>query len=428
MNVYGKRGPVVRCVYLAAAMTWWLLTGFGRLGRARVVTLCYHGVTRDQRDRFRRQMALIAGRAVSAAAIGATRARPWALPRVCVTFDDAFANLLDHALPVTRELEIPVTVFAVTESPGSTPGWTMRPGHPERLEPTMSARQIVRAAGDPWCRFGSHGATHRRLPDLAPPEAQGELNGSKAALEAILDRRVDDFAFPHGACNRRLIDDAFEAGYRRLFTLDPSAGIDHGRGSVLGRMPVSPDVWLIEFALTAAGAYDWLPAVRRFVRRFGCGLRRPPETRRPMKILAVASSGGHWVQLLRLRPAFADEHVTYVTVNKAHAAEVGSAPFYVVNDATRWSTWSVLKLALRMAWITFRQRPDVVVTTGAAPGYFGVLFGKLLGARTVWIDSMANVDRLSLCGSKSNRWADLWLTQWPQLAREEGPHFRGAVM
>ena len=147
-----------------------------------------------------------------------------------------------------------------------------------------------------------------------------------------------------------------------------------------------------------------------------------------MRILAVASGGGHWVQLLRLRPAFADEHVTYVTVNRAHASEVGSAPFYVVNDATRWGTWSVLKLALRMAWITFRQRPDVVVTTGAAPGYFGVLFGKLLGARTVWIDSMANVDRLSLCGRKSNRWADLWLTQWPQLARTEGPHFKGAVM
>ena len=73
VNVYGKRGPLVRCVYLAVAISWWLLTGFGRLGRPRVVTLCYHGVTRDQRDRFRRQMALIAGRTVSAAAIGGHR-------------------------------------------------------------------------------------------------------------------------------------------------------------------------------------------------------------------------------------------------------------------------------------------------------------------------------------------------------------------
>jgi len=279
MNVSGLRGPVVRCVYLAVALSWWLLTCFGRRGRARVVTLCYHGVTRDQRDRFRRQMAMIAGRAVSAADIDTTPARTWASPRVCVTFDDAFANLLDNALPVTRALEIPITVFAVTECLGSRPNWSMPSDHPEQLEPTMSARQLLRAAGDRWCTVGSHSAAHDRMSDLAPLEAQRELSGSKAALEAILDRRVDDFAFPHGVCNRRLIDDAFEAGYRRLFTLGSFDGTDDVRGSVVARMSVSPDIWPIEFALTAAGAYDWLPVVRRFVRHLGRGLPRPHDIR-----------------------------------------------------------------------------------------------------------------------------------------------------
>lgn len=149
---------------------------------------------------------------------------------------------------------------------------------------------------------------------------------------------------------------------------------------------------------------------------------------RKTRVLAVASGGGHWVQLLRLRPAFAGEHVVYVTVDKTYRTDVGTAPLCVVNDGTRWSKWSLLKLAVRMAWIVLRQRPDVVITTGAAPGYFAVMFGKLCGARTVWIDSMANVEELSLAGRKAGRWSDQWLTQWPALARPDGPDYEGAVL
>jgi hypothetical protein len=134
------------------------------------------------------------------------------------------------------------------------------------------------------------------------------------------------------------------------------------------------------------------------------------------------------VQLLRLRPAFAGEHVVWATVNKAYRTDVGTAPFYVVNDATRWNRAGLLKLAVRMAWLVLRVRPDVVVTTGAAPGYFAVLFGKLIGARTAWIDSMANAESLSLAGRKIGPWADLWLTQWPRLAKAQGPHYQGAVL
>ena len=134
------------------------------------------------------------------------------------------------------------------------------------------------------------------------------------------------------------------------------------------------------------------------------------------------------MQLLRLRPAFVGERVTYVTVSRAYRPEVGASPFHVVNDATRWEKWALVKLAIRMAWIVLRERPDVVVTTGAAPGYFAVLFGRLLGAKTVWLDSMANVRRLSLCGAKAGRWSDLWLTQWSELARRGGPRFEGSVL
>ncbi len=86
-----------------------------------------------------------------------------------------------------------------------------------------------------------------------------------------------------------------------------------------------------------------------------------------------------------------------------------------------------------MTWVVLRERPHVVVTTGASVGYFALRAGKILGARTVWIDSIANAEAISLAGQRACKYADLWLTQWPELARpidgiSRTPAFRGAVL
>ena len=160
--------------------------------------------------------------------------------------------------------------------------------------------------------------------------------------------------------------------------------------------------------------------------------RRAVQTHRKAKasqrVLAISSGGGHWVQLLRLRPAFAEAEVSYVTVDRAYATDVPGARFYVIVDATRWNKLKLLRLTLQIAWILLRERPDTIISTGAAPGYFAIRLGKWLGARTVWIDSIANVERLSKAGQLAGRYADLWLTQWPHLARSEGPFFLGGTL
>ncbi len=85
-------------------------------------------------------------------------------------------------------------------------------------------------------------------------------------------------------------------------------------------------------------------------------------------------------------------------------------------------------LALKMLWVVIKTRPDFVISTGAAPGFFALMFGKLLGAKTIWIDSCANVDRLSVSGAKVKRFADLWLTQWEHLEGKNGPLYKGSVL
>lgn len=146
------------------------------------------------------------------------------------------------------------------------------------------------------------------------------------------------------------------------------------------------------------------------------------------RVLLVASGGGHWVQLLRLRPAFEGHDCHFVTVAPGYRGDIGDAPFHCVVDATRWERLRMLRLAVRMLWLILRIRPDVVVATGAAPGYFAVRFGGWVGARSIWVDSMANVDRLSMAGELAGRYASLWLTQWPHLASDDGPEYRGTVL
>ena len=67
------------------------------------------------------------------------------------------------------------------------------------------------------------------------------------------------------------------------------------------------------------------------------------------RLLAVSSGGGHWVQLLRIKHAFADCDVTFVTVDESYRAQVPDHRFYLVNDANRWTKIGLLKAGGRLA-------------------------------------------------------------------------------
>ena len=146
------------------------------------------------------------------------------------------------------------------------------------------------------------------------------------------------------------------------------------------------------------------------------------------RVLAVASGGGHWVQLLRLRPSFEGADVAYVTVDDAYRCQVEPARFHRVPDATQWDRFKLIVLALRLLWVLVCERPDLIVSTGAAPGYLALRLGGLLGARTLWLDSIANVEELSRSGRMIGPHVDTLLTQWEHLAGPGGAQYRGSVL
>ena len=155
------------------------------------------------------------------------------------------------------------------------------------------------------------------------------------------------------------------------------------------------------------------------------------------KVLAIASGGGHWVQLYRMRPAWDGCALTYASTMHGLEADIARdaaqrgqpVPAYVLlPEGNRWQKMRLVWMLIRIFWLLVRIRPHLIVTTGAAHGYFALRFGKLLGARTVWIDSIANADEMSLSGQRVGLFADVWLTQWEHLAHAEGPAFEGAVL
>jgi UDP-N-acetylglucosamine:LPS N-acetylglucosamine transferase len=145
------------------------------------------------------------------------------------------------------------------------------------------------------------------------------------------------------------------------------------------------------------------------------------------KVLAVASRGGHWIQLLRLREAYGDD-VVFVTTVPEYRQMVGNARFRLVLEANRDHKLRLAIMALQILWVLLRERPQTVVTTGAAPGYFAVRFSKWLGIRTLWIDSIANAEELSLSARLASRHADATLTQWLHLAQPGVAQYCGAVI
>ncbi|MEE4200887.1 glucuronosyltransferase [Erythrobacter sp.] len=146
------------------------------------------------------------------------------------------------------------------------------------------------------------------------------------------------------------------------------------------------------------------------------------------KVLAVASGGGHWEQLMRLRSALAGHDVTFATTDPAAASQHGIADAAHLPDCNQNTPIRAARCAASALALVARLRPDIVLSTGAAPGYFCLLAGRMLGARTLWIDSVANGEELSMCGKLSRRTAHECLTQWQHLADGQAVKYRGAVL
>jgi peptidoglycan/xylan/chitin deacetylase (PgdA/CDA1 family) len=124
--------------------------------------------------------------------------RPLPKRPVAITFDDGYADTY-AAVELLRRHALPCTVYVTTGQIGA----------PDRL----SAQQVAGIAVMPGVELGAHAVRHLRLDELDGDEVDAELLGSKTQLEELTGGRIDSFAYPHGAYDRRVRAAVIAAGY-----------------------------------------------------------------------------------------------------------------------------------------------------------------------------------------------------------------------
>lgn len=243
-----------RVVKLTISLGVALADGVRPGNRGGGVILYYHAVPRTRRNCFARQMDVLAA-----------RVQPWALDQSLpadgrwsgISFDDAYVSVLENAVPELVKRHLPFTVFVPTGSLGAPPSWVRSPRHPFRHERVMTPAELRELLRAPGASVGSHTVTHPRLTRLPVAELRRELRDSKAMLEDLLGRPVELLSFPHGEWNDTVLLAAREAGYTRLFGIQPVCLQGRALPEVVGRVAVEPGDSRPEFALKVRGCYRW---------------------------------------------------------------------------------------------------------------------------------------------------------------------------
>jgi len=153
--------------------------------------------------------------------------------------------------------------------------------------------------------------------------------------------------------------------------------------------------------------------------------QKQQKPKKSQKILAVSSAGGHWTQLMLISEAFLDSDLTYMTtsMNPQLNSLPANSPVIKVMQANLSQKGRILILAIQVLVKVVFLRPDIVISTGAAPGFFAIFYGKCLGAKTIWLDSISNYETTTLSGQKAKPYCDKFLVQWPHLADEKASYW-----
>ena len=215
-----------------------------RLFRTRTPGTCiilyYHSIPSECREAFARQLEILSE-------IGQPL-RPASPPNLlsggryaAITFDDAFEDAVENAVPELVQRKIPAIFFVTPGFLGQAAAWWPA-DQSERNRRIASAEQLRRLPPD-LIEFGAHSVTHPRLSELDESDARREIVESRRSLKALLGREVDTFSFPYGDFNEQLVGFCREAGYKRVFTSESKEAFGNAADFVVGRVDAEPTDW-----------------------------------------------------------------------------------------------------------------------------------------------------------------------------------------
>ncbi|MEW5771874.1 MAG: PssD/Cps14F family polysaccharide biosynthesis glycosyltransferase [Pseudomonadota bacterium] len=135
-----------------------------------------------------------------------------------------------------------------------------------------------------------------------------------------------------------------------------------------------------------------------------------------MKIGIISSCGGHLTEVRALMPAYARYRYFYVLNDKAILpSDMAGKTYFIAHSERDWRFFLNLWEAFRILW---RERPQVILSTGAGPAVPFALVGRFLfGCRIVFVETITRIQSPSMTGKIMYRLAHDFFYQWESLAR-----------
>ena len=224
--------------------------------KARRITLFYHAVRKQDVRKFKEQMVYLAKRCkvVNPSEIKTAPANNSDV-LVAITFDDAFASVVENAVPILKEYGLSAGIFVPAGNLGQPPRWEISENCSDKNETIMSRQQIAELDNDGFEIF-SHSFSHPMLTEIEDSRLEAELVSSKHVLEKIVGHEVSVVSYPNGAYDARVHKAAKKAGYKLGFTIEPTM-VDSATDCLkIGRFSVSPYDNLLKFKLKVRGGYQ----------------------------------------------------------------------------------------------------------------------------------------------------------------------------
>ncbi len=129
----------------------------------------------------------------------------------------------------------------------------------------------------------------------------------------------------------------------------------------------------------------------------------------------ICSSGGHLL-LLHLLDAFWRKHDCFwVTFKKEDAISLlEKERVYWAYFPTNRNIFNLVRNFFVAVRVLFKERPDIIVSTGAGVAIPFFYLGKLLGKKLVFIEAYERIENPSLTGRLVYRITDAFILQWEE--------------
>ena len=137
-----------------------------------------------------------------------------------------------------------------------------------------------------------------------------------------------------------------------------------------------------------------------------------------MKICLVGSSGGHLTHLYMLKPFWEKHERIWATFDKEDARSVlKGEKFYPVYFPSNRSIKALIINTARAIKVLSKEKPDLIISSGAAPAIPFFWIGKLMGAKTIYIEVFDRIDKPTIAGKACYPVSDVFIVEWEEMKK-----------